>query len=92
MKEKEEFLKEISKSLAEHIKQDSTINKVHVLEVLEEVKTKVLKVMKDTGKVTTMKNRRLSISSKRSSEDISIGRMTKQKLQPSPLASAQPSS
>ena len=88
VKEKNVFLKEISNSLEEHVKLDNTVNKVHVFEVLNEVKTKVLKVMQDTGKATTMRNRRLSISSKRSLED-SSGRTTKQKLQPSSLASAQ---
>ena len=88
-KEKGEFLKEISKSLEEHAKKDNTVDKDLVLKELEEVKKKVLRVMKETGKITTMRNRRLSISSKRSSEDILTTRMTKQKLLPSPLASEQ---
>ena len=89
VRDKEEFLKEISKSLEEHAEKDTDVDKSHVLDILEEVKGKVLKAMQETGKATTMRNRRLSISSKRSSEDISQVRMMKQKLQPSPLASGQ---
>ena len=83
-KNKNDFMKEVVKDIEEHSKVEGSTDAEHMKEVIEHVKLQVLKVMKETGKMRTMRNRRLSTSSKRSSEEISLPRSQKQKLQPKP--------
>ena len=68
-KNKDNFMKEVVKDVEEHSKVGGSMDTDHTKEVIEHVKLQVLKVMKETGKMRTMRNRRLSTSSKRSTRN-----------------------